>query len=655
MSQSTRYQLWLVAAAGVIFFTNLGAAALFDMDEALYATCAREMLDRGNLVVPWFNGAMFPEKPPLMFWTMMAGFELFGVNELGARFFSAVLAVGTVLVTFHLGRILFSLRVAFWAGLITASTLVFTISARAATVDSALTFFTAMAFLMFVMGWKKGSEARGQRSEAADPKSNPQSPIPNPFPLRYAVAAYACIGVAVLGKGPVGMLLPLAAMGLFLLMTNGWRKLFSCAWWMRPVTAAVVIAAVALPWYVAVGVETHGEWLKEFFINFNLRPFKQPIQGHGDTSSLDRFWAGLVSILYYFFQIPAILIGFFPWSVFLGPTAVDVLRRLKNKGVGRLNASGHEHFCAAREDIETPDPCTGTTLALCWFGVWFVFWSICKTKLFHYLLPAYPALALLTACFIDRWTELKGSGVFISTDRSGLAREEEKRLPTPLPAWALRNAWVSMIVVGGGIVIGIPFVAAKFLPGEGWLGLLGLIPALGGAWCWRQTSRGLQQQAAIAFAVTSVAFLTAVFGFGALRVDPFQNAKSMMAVICADEVKAEKGSDPFCRNGPAGAAHTGGLAAFPRSPLATYCFFRESTVFYGGKPVTRCDDGPPGRTAQQALAQFFAKNPGRCYVITTDEHAAELEKAKAFRGQLKTIHRERRFLANGEMVVLRHD
>ena len=42
-------------------------------------------------------------------------------------------------------------------------------------------------------------------------------------------------------------------------------------------------------------------------------------------------------------------------------------------------------------------------LASCWFGVWFVFWSICKTKLPHYLLPAYPALALLTACFIDRW------------------------------------------------------------------------------------------------------------------------------------------------------------------------------------------------------------------------------------------------------------
>jgi 4-amino-4-deoxy-L-arabinose transferase-like glycosyltransferase len=677
MSESVRYQLWLVAAAGVIFFTNLGATALFDMDEALYATCAREMLDRDNLVVPWFNGEMFPEKPPLMFWTMMAGFELFGVNELGARFFSAVLAVGTVLVTFHLGRLLFSLRVAFWAGLITASTLVFTISARAATVDSALTFFTALAFLMFVIGWK-GSGVRGQGPGTGDPQSpnlqisespnpNPQSLIPNPFPLRYAVAAYACIGVAVLGKGPVGMLLPLAAMGLFLLMTNGWRKLFSCAWWMRPVTAVMVVAVVALPWYVAVGVETKGEWLKEFFVNFNLRPFKQPIQGHGDVSSLARFSAVLVSILYYFFQIPAILVGFFPWSVFLGPTALDIVRRLKSKGVGSLYVAGREQPCAARGEVKTPDPFTrnGIVLALCWFGVWFVFWSICKTKLFHYLLPAYPALALLTACFIDRWlaTEIriKGSGVVMSVDRSGLAQEEDKRLPTPLPAWALRNAWISTILVGVGIMIAIPLVAAKYLPGEERLGLFGLIPVLGGAWCWWKTSRGLHEQAAITFAIMSVAFLTAVFGFGALRVDPFQNAKSMMTAVCADEVKTEEETAPdqpsvgANRNGPAGAAHIGGLSPFPQSPLATYCFFRESTVFYGGKPVTRCDDNQAaGRGAQQALAQFFAKNPGRCYVITTDEHAAELEQAKVFRGQLKTIHRERRFLADGEMVVLRH-
>ena len=161
---------------------------------------------------------------------------------------------------------------------------------------------------------------------------------------------------------------------------------------------------------------------------------------------------------------------------------------------------------------------------------------------------------------------------------------------------------------------------------------------LGGAWCWWKTLRtGSIDDAAITFAITSVAFLTAIFGFAALRVDQFQNAKPMMAAICADE-NDERGRSRF--------------SLAPPSPIATYRFFRESTVFYGGKPVTKCDDDEAtGRTAQQALAQFLAK-PGRSYVITTDEYEPEIK--KAFPGQLKVIHRERRFLADGEMVIFRH-
>ena len=652
MSQMVRYQLWVAAAAAVIFFTNLGATALFDMDEALYATCAREMLDRGNWVVPWFNGTMFPEKPPLMFWTMIGGFELFGVNEWGTRFFSAVMGVGTALVAFHLGRILFNLRVGLWAGLITASTIIFTISARAATVDSALTFFTALAFLMFVIGWEKGSGVRDQGPGVVIPKSrlsNPQSRIPNPFPLPYAIAAYACIGVAVLGKGPVGMLLPLAAMGLFLLAINGWQSFFRSAWWMRPFTMILVIAAVAVPWYVAVGYLTDWEWPKQFIRDFCLRPFQKPILGHGDASSLDRVLATLVSILYYFYYIPAVLVGFFPWSVFLGPTLLDTLRRLKEgkraQGENGKGSGGKE----GREAVRAVRWRDGVVLALCWFGTWFVLWTLVKTKLPHYLLPAYPALALLTACFIDHWlaAEKKGISPICPAEkgsdpicRNGPSDASHKWGLTPFPPpWALRNAWISMIVVGIGFMIAISLLAPKFLPGEGSLGWLGLLLVLGGAWCWWKTSHKLGEDAAITFVITSVAFLTAIFGFAALRVDRFQNAKPMMAAIRADE-------------GEAGSSHKRGQTPFPMSPIATYDFFRESTVFYAGKPVTKCnDDKAAGHTARQALAEFLAK-PGRSYVITTDDNVPKIE--KAFPGELKEIHRERRFLADGEMVVFRH-
>jgi 4-amino-4-deoxy-L-arabinose transferase-like glycosyltransferase len=521
--------------------------------------------------------------------------------------------------------------VGLWAGLVTASTIVFTMSAaRAATVDSALTFFTTLAFLLFVIGWRKGAGFGVQGSgngEQGRKSSNQQ------FPLSYAIASYACIGVAVLGKGPVGMLLPLAAMGLFLLAINGWQSFFRSAWWMRPFTIIALIAVVALPWYVAVGCQTSWEWPKQFIRDFCLRPFQTPIQGHGDATT------AIVSVLYYFYQVPAILFGFFPWSVFLGPTLVDTVRRLR-EGKKRNGEKGKQFSTlnkplAASQPFPSDAPTSeaarwrvGILLALCWFGVWFVFWSICKTKLLHYLLPAYPALALLTACFIDRWLAAeKGSDPIC---RNGPSGAEHKWGLTPFPPpWAFRNAWISTIFVGVGIMIAIPLLAPKYLPGEALLGSLGLLLVLGGAWCWRKTSRNQYHDAAVAFAITSVAFLTAVFGFATLRVDRFQNAKPMMAAICADE--------------------EGGVKL--QSPIATYRFFRWSTVFYAGKPVTACDNEADGRSAQQELAAFLAQ-PTRSYVITTDEYEPEIK--KAFGDRLKVIHREPQFLADGEMVIFRH-
>ena len=573
MRDGVRYQLWIAAAASVIFFVNLGRPALFDMDEALYASTAREMLTRGDWIVPYFNGQMSAIKPPLSFWGMMAGFELFGPGhwEWGARFLSALFGVATALCAFHLGRILCNARVGFWTGLITASTIVFTISARAATVDSALTLLTTAAFLLFVLARKNGSGVGIQGSGEITSLNLP-----------YAILMYASIGAAVLTKGPVGMVLPLGGMGLYLMVSDGWRNALRSVWRMRPVTAIVVMAAVVLPWHVAVWVRTDGAWVREFLLEANLHSFRQPCFSHGNTNSfgLDGLLAALVAASYYLYHIPAVLFGFFPWSVFLGPTLVDTVQRIRRRDQWR-------------------DPCL---LAACWIGVWFVFWSLCKTKLPHYMLPAYPALALLTACYIDRWlTAQKSSG------------------------W-LRSAWISVILTGIAIMIAIPIVSAVYMPGEAWLGSAGLILVLGGGWCWREAASGRHRQAASGFAVTSVVFLTAVFGFAVLRADRHQNARPMMAAIRADSPGASAAA------------------------IATYRFFRESTVFYAGYPVTRCDEGATGGSALSALREFLAQ-PSPAYVITTDAH--EQEVLQAFPDKLRVIFRQPRFLARGEMVVLR--
>ncbi|MGA2796067.1 MAG: glycosyltransferase family 39 protein [Thermoguttaceae bacterium] len=611
MTQNTRYQLWILVAAAIIFFTCLGAASLWDEDETLYASISREMLQRGDWVVPMFNGHLFPEKPPLMFWLMIAGFEIFGQSEFAARFFSAVLGVGTALVTYHLGRLLFNPRVGLWAGLITASSIIFTVSARAATVDSALVFVSTSALLCFVAIFRiHGSGFRvqdstdgkqlavdnGHRETASGNHpssfilhplsfiSHPSSLIPHLLTYGLFVLFYACLGMAILAKGPVGFLLPMASLGLFLMIVNSRREtntlitapvaacwkakclsifytfrpvnFLKSLWQLRPITGAIVILCVASPWYIMVGQRTDGLWLQQFFAKFNLRPFMQPILGHSGP-----FWL----------HIPYLLIGFFPWSVFLGPMIIETMRRIRDR-----NSRQYAYV-----------------LLTCWFSVFFIFWSICSTKLPHYILPVYPALALLTGCFLETWiTEPARVG----------------------PGW-MKNAWITTIAAGLGMMAAVGIVARIFLPGEELIGLVGLILIAGGYLCLYYTRRRHRERVVTVFAATAVIFLTAVFGFAAQRVDRHQNAKRLLALIRVDSPKPP--------------------------PVCAYRFFRQSMVYYAGHAVHFCDD-------PEQLRQFLEQTP-QAYVITLDKYQAEVE--GKLPGRFRVLARERRFMAADEMVV----
>jgi 4-amino-4-deoxy-L-arabinose transferase-like glycosyltransferase len=589
MSQHIRYQFWILAAAAIIFFTYLGAASLWDEDETLYASIAREMMDRGDWVVPMFNGHMFPEKPPLMFWLMIAGFELFGQNEFGARFCSAVLGMGTALLTYYLGRMLFNARVGLWAGVITASSIIFTVSARAATVDSALVFVSALALLCFVKAFNipgTGSEGDGSEVVPQFAICNLQFTICNKSLVQYGffVLLYLSLGMAILGKGPVGFLLPMAALGLFLMIVNsrretdgaktafaaiGWKakclsvlgvfrpmNFLKSLWQLRPITGAILMLAVALPWYILVGARTDGIWLEQFIAKFNWRPFVQPILGHSGP------------VWYY---IPMVLIGFFPWSVFLGPAAIDSIRRIRDRDPRR----------------------DSYVLLTCWFGMFFVFWSICSTKLPHYILPAYPALALLTGSFLETWiTQPAGVG----------------------PSW-MKNAWITTIAVGVCIMVAVGIVAWIYLPGEEFIGLVGMILVAGGGLCLYYAKRQHRQRVVAVFACTAVIFLTAMFGFAAQRVDRHQNAKRLFAQIRGDSPES--------------------------ATICAYRFFRQSMVYYAGHPVQYCD------TPEQ-LQQFLEQAP-HAYVITLDEYEKEVERKHPDR--FRVIAREQRFLATGDILV----
>lgn len=567
MSRSIPNSFWIILTAGLVCLTGLGATHLWDDDETLYSSCAREMLARGDWVTPTFNGNLFADKPPLVYWMMIGSFKLWGVNEFAARFPSALCALLTAWVTYQLGRILFCERAGFWAGLITTTTIAFAVSARAATLDSALTLLTTLAFLVF--------------ARARIGPQDPETLAAHGWKAwGHWVLLYGLLGLAILTKGPVGAVLPLGAMGLFLLISHvdvsgekgtasfrsRWlRGLAACfsvrnVFWaigkLRPLTAIVVVGVVVLPWYLLVNARTDGVFLQRFLGEQNFLRALRPMDGHSGP------------IFYY---LIAILVGFFPWSVFLLSAWAQLGRRL----------NGHPWQQSYR-------------LLLCWMSLFVVFWSLVSTKLPHYVLPAYPALALAVGGFLDAWL----------ASPAGSPRR-----------WG-RNAAITLIVVGIALMVALPVVASYVLPGEGMLGLIGVIFVVGGGVLWWEFDHARLGRALGLFTILSVVFLVVTLALAAQCVDRHQAAPRLLAAI-----RESAGEQP---------------------PLCTYRFQRPSLVFYAGQRVPHCSN-------DQALADLYAANRPP-WIITGGEFEKELE--RLFPNRLMVAARCPKFAKRGEIVVL---
>ncbi|HEX5470314.1 MAG TPA: glycosyltransferase family 39 protein, partial [Lacipirellulaceae bacterium] len=137
----------LLAAAS--FLTGLGLARLWDEDEPKNAVCGQEMFSRGDWIVPTFNGQLRTDKPILIYWCMIAVYQLFGVSEMSARLPSALAGIGTIVLTFHLGRMMFDRRTGLMASCLAASALMFAVLARGATPDSLLIFCITASITSF--------------------------------------------------------------------------------------------------------------------------------------------------------------------------------------------------------------------------------------------------------------------------------------------------------------------------------------------------------------------------------------------------------------------------------------------------------------------------------------------------------------------------
>src|SRR5436853_4291671 len=121
MAEHWRPTLAVGALAAVVFLSGLGLTHLWDEDEPKNAVCGQEMLGRGDWIVPTFNGQLRTDKPILLYWCMLAVYNVIGVSEFSDRLPSALAGIGSVVLTFHLGRLLFNARSGLLASCVFAS------------------------------------------------------------------------------------------------------------------------------------------------------------------------------------------------------------------------------------------------------------------------------------------------------------------------------------------------------------------------------------------------------------------------------------------------------------------------------------------------------------------------------------------------------
>jgi 4-amino-4-deoxy-L-arabinose transferase-like glycosyltransferase len=365
----------LVLLCGLLLFWNLGALGLTDRDEGRNAEAGREMLETGDWMSPTYNYEPRYAKPALVYWLMSASYTVFGIGEFAARFPSAIFGLGLVVMLYGFLARLRGPNEGLLAALMLALNLQMIGLNRMALTDSVLIFFTTLALFSFWIGLQTAQHRRP-----------------------WLWLCYAAMGFATLAKGPVGFLVPLIVIALYLSLTKQWPLFWQEG---KPLAGPLLTILIAVPWYAGMWWLHGSEYAASAQAN-TVGRFLKPMEGHSFG---------------FLFYIPVLLLGFFPWSGWLIFAWYAVAKDWRN--AGKTEAS-HATGQAAHEAPDDAVPASDSATAeppvaarpspfdrLDWFAaVWvfatFVFFTLSSTRLPHYIGPLFPAAAMLTASYWSR-------------------------------------------------------------------------------------------------------------------------------------------------------------------------------------------------------------------------------------------------------------
>jgi 4-amino-4-deoxy-L-arabinose transferase-like glycosyltransferase len=346
--------IWLFGLeGGWLGGLEMGGLGLTDRDEGSNAEAAREMLETGDWISPTLNYEPRFAKPAFVYWLISGSYSLFGINEFSARFPSAFSGLCIVLLQYAFVYRWLGAHMAWLSSIMLLLNMEFLAINRMVLTDPELVIFTTLAGYSF---W---------HALHGSTKTSPW----------WFISFYLAMGFGMLVKGPVGIIIPLVGVIPYLTFTQQWKNFWRKGF---PLLGSGLVLLVAAPWYVAM-FKIHGEAYWAAAQANTTGRFMSPMEGHGGT---------------FFFYVPILLLGFFPWSAFLPSVLYQSLKQWKAYWNG-------QSFVSRETNLEF-------FLSL-WVVGLLIFFTLSATRLPHYIYPLFPASAILVGLWWKRFQDQSSS------------------------------------------------------------------------------------------------------------------------------------------------------------------------------------------------------------------------------------------------------
>jgi 4-amino-4-deoxy-L-arabinose transferase-like glycosyltransferase len=312
-------------------------------DEGRYAEIPREMVASGDWVTPRLNGLKYFEKPALQYWATATAFEVFGEHQWTARLWSALMGLLGIASVVFCGWHLFGRDAGNYAGLALGSSLLYVGAAHFNSLDMGVTALMTVNLCAFLLAQRDGASELETRN--------------------WMWLAWAAAALALLSKGLQAIVLPGAVLVLYTIIERDfalWRKL-------HLFSGLAIFVLIAAPWFIAVSL-ANPEFPHFFFIHEHFERFLTKVHGR-----FKPWW----------WFIPILLLGIIPWAILIFDGLLAAWQRQPDK-----------RFQPQR-------------FLLMWAVFIFAFFSASDSKLPPYILPVFPALALLLGARLTQLSQLR--------------------------------------------------------------------------------------------------------------------------------------------------------------------------------------------------------------------------------------------------------